>query len=118
MLDDLLTIIATALMIILSGVLIIFGLKLRQGKWLRLIAGNTFNDLPTTQAQKIGKLTGLILYGSALLCLIISFIILYKTKLTSLIILSITLSLLVGFMVIFSIRKDIKIKKQKKLPRS
>ena len=53
------------------GLLFAFwGWKLRQGKWLRSMAGNNFNELPKEKALKEGKTNGLLMYGSGIFILL------------------------------------------------
>lgn len=49
----------------------IVGKKFKQGKWLRLMAGNTFSP-PGEEAKETGKTIGSILYFSALILLILA----------------------------------------------
>lgn len=50
---------------------LIVGIQLLRGKWLRLVAGNTFGDLPTKQAKICGKFVGGSLIVFALFFLLI-----------------------------------------------
>ncbi|QIL45850.1 hypothetical protein G7081_01465 [Vagococcus coleopterorum] len=45
---------------------LIWGRKLRQGKWLRTMAGNNDNELAKDEAVRQGKSVGILLYVMAL----------------------------------------------------
>lgn len=68
-------IIAT-LCVVFSVFLILIGRQFRRGKCLRMLAGNSFNDLPKEQVAKTGKLTALFLFLIALDSLLVAFYIL------------------------------------------
>lgn len=51
-----------ACLIIVSLFFLIIGIQLMRGKWLRLLAGNTFGDAPQADAQKAGRSVGLICF--------------------------------------------------------
>jgi len=57
------------LLIFLALFIFIMGFKFRQGKWLRLIAGNNFNDNPK-DAKDVAPYVGIIMYIASILVLI------------------------------------------------
>jgi hypothetical protein len=57
------------ILIVLMLMFILMGVQFRRGKWLRLIAGNTFGDLAEETAIKIGRQTGIVMYLAAVMCL-------------------------------------------------
>ena len=58
------------LLIVCAVFLFVLGIKFRQGKWLRLIAGNTFNDKPK-EAKDIAPYVGILMYTVSGLLLVI-----------------------------------------------
>lgn len=64
------------LLIIVSIVLLIMGFQFRKGKWLNLIAGNTFNDYPHNTAIESGKIIGIIMYISSIILIFLAIYIL------------------------------------------
>lgn len=55
--------ICTSVISVMIGILLlVMGYKFRKGKWLRLIAGNMFNDAPDDKEKEIGKVLGILLY--------------------------------------------------------
>lgn len=56
-------------LVILAIFLFLMGYKFRKGQWLRLIAGNTFNDYPK-EARNVAPFVGLLLYGISFFILI------------------------------------------------
>lgn len=54
------------LLIILAFMLSLMGYKFIKGKWLRLIAGNTFNDSPK-EASDISPFVGILMYVASIL---------------------------------------------------
>jgi len=57
------------LLIFLAVFIFIIGFKFRQGKCLRLIAGNTFNDNPK-EAKDIAPYVGIMMYIASIIILI------------------------------------------------
>ncbi|MFY8330149.1 hypothetical protein [Vagococcus carniphilus] len=57
------------LLTILTVLIFILGFKFRQGKWLRFIAGNTFNDNPK-EAKSVAPYVGIIMYIAGIFILI------------------------------------------------
>lgn len=57
------------LLIALAFMLSLMGYKFRKGKWLRLIAGNTFNDYPK-KASDIAPSIGVLMYAVSIFILI------------------------------------------------
>ncbi|EKQ3613518.1 TPA: hypothetical protein ACN1ND_000327 [Enterococcus faecalis] len=66
------------LLIIVASFLLLLGINFRKGRWLRLIAGNIFNDYPNEKAEVTGKLLGIVLYGASLCLLILAVCIFIK----------------------------------------
>lgn len=46
----------------LSILFFVVGYQFRRGKWLKLLAGNWEQDMPSDKAEKVGKATGIIMY--------------------------------------------------------
>ncbi|MBO0428441.1 hypothetical protein JZO82_04635 [Vagococcus fluvialis] len=57
------------LLTILAVLIFIMGFKFRQGKWLRLIAGNIFNDNPI-EAKSVAPYVGIVMYMANIFILI------------------------------------------------
>ncbi|MGM0124598.1 hypothetical protein IGI37_001976 [Enterococcus sp. AZ194] len=62
--------IAAALTIVFALGLLLVGRQFQKGKWLRLLAGNTFNELPKEKLAKTAKSCSYCLYFTSLLCLL------------------------------------------------
>lgn len=61
----------SVVLVLLAFLFVLLGAQFRRGKWLRLIAGNTFGDLPADEAVVVGRKTGIVMYVSAILCLFV-----------------------------------------------
>lgn len=64
------------LLIALALILSLMGYKFKKGKWLRLIAGNTFNDFPK-EASDISPFIGILMYVASIFVLITAIFTLY-----------------------------------------
>lgn len=85
--------------IFLLGLMILFilmGIQFRRGKWLRLIAGNTFGDLAKEDAARIGRKTGIMMYFAAFICLFVAWWLLFSDN-------QLLLWIVMGFSLILSI---------------
>lgn len=70
--------ISSIVLLVLMILFIIMGVQFRRGKWLRLIAGNTFGDLAKEDAVKIGRKTGIVMYFAAFICLFVAWWLLFS----------------------------------------
>lgn len=59
------------LFFLLTCLFIILGVQFHRGRWLRLLAGNTFGDLPKEKTLLASKETSHLMYFSAVFCLFI-----------------------------------------------
>ena len=59
----------TVLVFPLVFLFIILGVKFQRGKWLRLLSGNAFGDLPKEKAISVGRKTSRLMYFAAVFCL-------------------------------------------------
>lgn len=57
---------------LLAGVLFLVAFKWRRGKWLRLLAGNTFGDIPVDEAKKSAGKCSVLLNTSGVFILLIT----------------------------------------------
>lgn len=73
------SIVITSSLTILLGVLfLILAIQFKRGKWLRLLAGNTFNDFTNDQSKKLGQSTSYCMYLSSVFCFILSYSFIYE----------------------------------------
>jgi len=61
------------LLIALAFMLSLMGYKFRKGKWLKLIAGNTFNNYPK-EANDIAPSIGILMYAVSIFILILLYL--------------------------------------------
>lgn len=64
------------LLVVLAFLIFIMGYKFRRKKWLRLIAGNTFNDSPK-EASNIAPFVGILMYIASIFVLLTAIVTLY-----------------------------------------
>ncbi|MHC5249631.1 hypothetical protein [Enterococcus sp. LJL90] len=64
------------LLLAIASALAAIGYHFRRGQWLRLIAGNTFNDQPKA-AQKVAPVLGIVVYLASGLMFLFAFWVLY-----------------------------------------
>ena len=67
------------LLVIVSILLSLMGFKFRKKKWLRLIAGNTFND-NTKNAGDIAPFIGILMYVLSVFVLVTAIVTLWLSK--------------------------------------
>lgn len=96
----------SVLFAIIFVVIVMFGfliaaVQLFRGKWLRLIAGNTFGDVPKKTAKKAGRIVGWLLIAGILFMglLILDFVFHIFSFVINIILIVITVA---AFYVIFS----------------
>ncbi|WP_314576151.1 hypothetical protein [Enterococcus gilvus] len=73
-------IVITILFFLLTILFIVLGAQFRRGKWLRLLSGNTFGDLPKEKAISAGRKTSRLMYFSAGFCLFLWWWITFSEK--------------------------------------
>lgn len=71
-------VIVSIFLLVLMILFILMGIQFRHGKWLRLIAGNTFGDLAKEDAARIGRKTGKMMYFAAFICLFVAWWLLFS----------------------------------------
>ena len=54
------------LLTLVGLILFIIGFQFRKGNWLRLIAGNSFNDVPLKKSKGMARVIGVVLYISSI----------------------------------------------------
>lgn len=64
------------LLLAVASALAAISYHFRRGQWLRLIAGNTFNDQPKA-AQKVAHVLGIVVYLASGLMFLFAFWVLY-----------------------------------------
>jgi hypothetical protein len=70
--------IASIFLLVLMILFTLIGIQFRRGKWLRLIAGNTFGDIAKEDAARIGRKTGIMMYFAAFICLFVAWWLLFS----------------------------------------
>lgn len=71
-------IIFSILSLLVAFLFVLLGIQFRRGKWLRLIAGNNFNELPQEVAINSGKKTGFVMCFAGLFCIFIAWWLLFS----------------------------------------
>ncbi|WP_265455470.1 hypothetical protein [Enterococcus sp. HY326] len=66
------------LLVAVASALAAIGFHFRKGQWLRLIAGNTFNNQPK-EAQKVAPVLGIIVYVASGLMFLFALWVLYMS---------------------------------------
>ena len=59
--------------ILLALLFLLMGIQFQRGKWLKLLAGNTFGGIPNDNAKIVGKSTSYCMYFASIFCFVLAF---------------------------------------------